>query len=72
MLPSSSFLYLYCMVLRVLVFHLLDQIGACCIRYAWCKLRWDYYFLCTGGVIYVLKPLLYQIVQHKLYCMNYI
>jgi len=39
MLPSSSFLYLYCMALRVLGFHLLDQIGVCCVRYAWQKLR---------------------------------
>ena len=72
MLPSSSFLFLYCMALRVLVFHLLDQIGACCVRYAWHKLRWDYYFLCIGGALYVLKILLYQIVPHRLYCMNYI
>jgi len=71
MFPSSSFFCLYCMVLRVLLFHLLDQIGACCVRCAWRKLRWDYY-LCTGCVLYVLKTLLYRIVQHKLYCMSYI
>ena len=65
-------LYLYCMALRVLEFHLLDKIGACYVRYAWRTLRWDYYFLCTGGVLYALKILLYRIVQHRLYCMNYI
>jgi len=45
MLPRSSFLCLYCMALRVLVLHLLDQIGSCCVRYAWRKLIWDYCFL---------------------------
>ena len=55
MLPKSSFLYLYCMALGVLMFHLLDQILARCVRYAWRKLRWDYYLLYTGGVLYVLK-----------------
>jgi hypothetical protein len=31
MLPSSSFLYLYCMALRILGFYQLDQIGVFCL-----------------------------------------
>jgi hypothetical protein len=70
MLPSSSFLYLYFMALRVLGFHLLDQIGVCCVGYAWRRLRWDYYFLYIGGVLYVLRILLSRIVPHRL-CYTY-
>jgi len=62
MLPGSSFLCLYCIALRVLVFHLLDQVCACCVRYAWHKVRWDYYSLYIGGVLYVLKILLSSVL----------
>jgi len=40
------------MKLRVLVFHLPDQIDACYVRYAWRKVREDYYFLYMGDDLY--------------------
>jgi len=70
--PSNSFLCPYCMILRVLVFHLPDKIDACYVRYAWCKLRQDYYYLYIGDVLCALMILPYRTVLHRLCCTNYI
>jgi hypothetical protein len=67
LLPSNSFLCLWCMVSGVSVSLPPGQIHVYCAVRAWRRLMWGYYFLYIGDVLFALRLWTYQIVLHKLY-----